>query len=100
MQRPHVRTLHFPNALMRYHDADTSVNPSIGSRSSALVRRNSPILLWHDMLDLYADLHAVLITAQDAGYEAITSNSRKKRKTVQSIIISKSWKRTDHVSSR
>jgi hypothetical protein len=80
MERPHVRTLHFADALMRCHDADTSVNPSIGSRSSALVRRKSRILLWHDMLDLYADLHAVLIAAQDAGYEAIPSNSSKERK--------------------
>lgn len=97
VQRPHVYTLHL---LTRHVCAEGSVIPSIGKQIRCSAAAQQAALAVALQLIPYADLAAVLIAAQDAGYEATHSKSGTERNLTQSMIISRSWKATDHVSSR
>ena len=97
VQRPHVYTLHL---LKRHAYVEGSVILCIDKpiRCSAAAQQAALVVALE--LFPYADLTAVLIAAQDAGYETIHLESGTERNPTQSMIISRSWKATDHVSSR
>ena len=97
VQQLHVYTIH---SLKRHVYAEGSVIPCIDRLIRCSAAAQQAALAVALQLAPYADLAAVLIAAQDAGYETIHLKSGTERNPTQSMIISRSWKATDHVSSR